>query len=57
MNKMDRSNGKESTTIRHGSDVGINPALAGNGLKNKWKTKQLDYVLAFPQAPVTENAS
>ena len=21
-------------------------------LKNKWKTKQLDYVLAFPQAPV-----
>jgi hypothetical protein len=32
--------------------VGINPATAGNGTKNKWKTKQLDYVLAFPQAPV-----
>jgi hypothetical protein len=34
------------------SDVGINPALLGMVLKNKWKTKQLDYVLAFPQAPV-----
>jgi hypothetical protein len=32
--------------------VGINPALLGMVLKNKWKTKQLDYVLAFPQAPV-----
>ena len=21
-------------------------------LRNKWKTRQLDYVLAFPQAPV-----
>jgi hypothetical protein len=30
--------------------------LLGMVLKNKWKTKQLDYVLAFPQAPVTENA-
>jgi hypothetical protein len=26
--------------------------LLGMVLKNKWKTKQLDYVLAFPQAPV-----